>query len=55
MEIKENDIVNQELMKPLSLDMIALFKIIEEDILKTIEGYDGNEPEKLVDEVEKKI
>lgn len=39
-----------KLQSPMELDLLALFKILEQDILETVDGYEGT-PEKFIDEV----
>lgn len=37
-------------MAPLELDLLALFKVMENDMLNVSEGYDGT-PEKFIQEI----
>ena len=39
------------LMSSMELDLIAYFKVLENDILKALENYKGDDPQEIIDEV----
>lgn len=43
-----------ELMSEMELDLTAIFKVMEQDIIETIESWEGS-PDELVDEIISKL
>ena len=41
-----------DIMAPMELDLISIFKVMEEDFLETVDGYEGT-PEQFIEEISK--
>lgn len=55
--IKDKKITQEEadrLQAPMELDLMALFRVMQLDMLESADGYEGT-PESLIDELVKKL
>lgn len=58
LEISDDKITQdkaERLIAPMELDLTAVFKIIENDIISTIDEYDGNSVEELIKNILDKV